>query len=224
MDVMCRAPEYNQQVRTRRYPGLPRGSVPSRLWARSYYCVSSLAVHANTTNAAKVLADSHHPCRQWRRGGGDTSLSAASIIAVVKNSTRLTNYGLDKLVERGNDPHYSFTTLFYRIYSSCLSNSRRFLCLRIDHRVEQLWYYKMLGSESACVDIYLYLDWEVCVFFILNRSFYPSTSSTISVRDDSSILEEILVLLWSQSYATETLRCPVCSKHGSGQWNAMSAY
>ena len=45
----------------------------------------------------------------------------------------------------------------------------------------------------------------VCVFFTLNRSFYPSTSSTTSVRADSSILEEIQVL-WSQSYATEILR------------------
>ena len=56
------------------------------------------------------------------------------------------------------------------------------------------------------------------VFFPLNRSFYPSTSSTISVRADSSILlyillEDIQVLL-SQSYATEILRATyqVCSK------------
>ena len=39
---------------------------------------------------------------------------------------------------------------------------------------------------------------QVCVFF----TFYPSTSSTTSVRADSSILEEIQVM-WSQSYATE---------------------
>ena len=38
------------------------------------------------------------------------------------------------------------------------------------------------------------------VFFTLNRSFYPSTSSTTIVRADSSILEER-----SQSYATEIL-------------------
>ena len=50
---------------------------------------------------------------------------------------------------------------------------------------------------------------RVCVFFILNHSFYPSTSSTTSVHADSSILEEIQVLLWSQSYATEILRCHV---------------
>ena len=31
----------------------------------------------------------------------------------------------------------------------------------------------------------------VCVFFTLNRSFYRSTSSTTSVRADSSVLEEI---------------------------------
>ena len=42
----------------------------------------------------------------------------------------------------------------------------------------------------------------VCVFFTLNRSFYPSASSTTSVRADSSILEEIQVM-WSQGYATE---------------------
>ena len=51
----------------------------------------------------------------------------------------------------------------------------------------------------------------MCVFFTLNRSFYPSTSSTTSVRADSSILlliEEIQVL-WSQSYAIEILRCHV---------------
>ena len=41
----------------------------------------------------------------------------------------------------------------------------------------------------------------VCVFFTLNRPFCPSTSGTTSVRADSSILEEIRVML-SQSYAT----------------------
>ena len=63
----------------------------------------------------------------------------------------------------------------------------------------------------------------VCVFFTLNRSFYPSTSSTTSVRADSPILEEIQVM-WSQSYATEILGCHVCSKHCSGQCNAMPSY
>ena len=48
-----------------------------------------------------------------------------------------------------------------------------------------------------------------CVFFTLNRSFYPSTSCTTGVRADSSILEEIQVM-WSQSYAAEILRCHVC--------------
>ena len=66
----------------------------------------------------------------------------------------------------------------------------------------------------------------VCVFFTLNRSFYPSTSSTTSVGADSSIVEEIQVL-WPQSYAPEILRCHlpgtlVCSKHCSWQCNAMS--
>ena len=66
---------------------------------------------------------------------------------------------------------------------------------------------------------------DVCVFFTLNRYFYPSTSSTTtSVRADSSILliEEIQVLLWSQSYATEILRCHVLyavSTAVSGQCN-----
>ena len=70
----------------------------------------------------------------------------------------------------------------------------------------------------------------VCVFFTLNRSFYPSTYSTTSGRADSSILEEIQVL-WSQSYAVEILRChvpgtwyQVCSKHCCGQCNPMSSW
>ena len=37
---------------------------------------------------------------------------------------------------------------------------------------------------------------DCCVFFTLNRSFYPPTSSTTSVRTDSSIL---LTLLEPQS-------------------------
>ena len=67
----------------------------------------------------------------------------------------------------------------------------------------------------------------MCVFFTLTRSFYPSTTSTTSVRADSSILEEIQVL-WSQSYATEILRCHVCttivSTAVSGECNAMSSH
>ena len=39
---------------------------------------------------------------------------------------------------------------------------------------------------------------RVCVFFTINRSFSPSTSSTTSVRADSSILEDIQVIMWSQ--------------------------
>ena len=64
---------------------------------------------------------------------------------------------------------------------------------------------------------------DVCVFFKFNRSFYPSTSSTTSLRADSSILEDIKVL-WSQSYATEILRCHVCSMHCSGPCKAMSLH
>ena len=65
---------------------------------------------------------------------------------------------------------------------------------------------------------------RVCVLHI-TRSFYPSTSSTTSIRADFSILEEIQVL-WSQSYATEVPRCHVlvCSKHSSEQCNAISLY
>ena len=37
---------------------------------------------------------------------------------------------------------------------------------------------------------------KVCVFFTSNLSFYESTSSTTSVRVDSTILEEIHVM-WS---------------------------
>ena len=40
------------------------------------------------------------------------------------------------------------------------------------------------------------------MFFTSNRSSYPSTSSTTSVRADCSFLEEIQVL-WSQSYVTD---------------------
>ena len=63
-------------------------------------------------------------------------------------------------------------------------------------------------------------------FFTSNRPFYPSTSSTTSVRADYSILEDIQVM-WSHSYATEmpgtTLprtRYAVSSAVG----NAMSSY
>ena len=44
-----------------------------------------------------------------------------------------------------------------------------------------------------------------------------------SVRADSSILEDIQVM-WSQSYATQILRCHIYSKHSSGQYNAMPSY
>ena len=63
----------------------------------------------------------------------------------------------------------------------------------------------------------------VCSLFTFNRSFYPSTSSTTIDRYDSSILEEIQVL-WSQSYATEILRCHVCSKSCSAVENAMPCH
>ena len=46
---------------------------------------------------------------------------------------------------------------------------------------------------------------DVCVLFTLYRSFYPSASSTTSVRAGSSILEEKQVL-WSQRYATKLPR------------------
>ena len=50
-----------------------------------------------------------------------------------------------------------------------------------------------------------------CVFFTLNRSLYPSTSSTTSVRALSTILERLEIqALWSQNYATEIPH--VCSK------------
>ena len=65
-------------------------------------------------NAAKVSADLRHLCLRWRRGGGSTSFSTASILPVVKKhnyyTRRITE--LDKLVESGNDPgDYSFSTL-----------------------------------------------------------------------------------------------------------------
>ena len=47
----------------------------------------------------------------------------------------------------------------------------------------------------------------VCVFFTLNRYFCPSTSTTTTVRDESSILERCEFCgRWSQNYATETLQ------------------
>ena len=46
----------------------------------------------------------------------------------------------------------------------------------------------------------------VClVFLTLNRSFYPSTSSTSSARADSSYNPRDIRALWSQNYDTETL-------------------
>ena len=54
----------------------------------------------------------------------------------------------------------------------------------------------------------------MCVFFTLNRYFCP-----VDIQHNQSVpilqgLEEIQVM-WSQSYATEIVRChvPVCSKH-----------
>ena len=63
----------------------------------------------------------------------------------------------------------------------------------------QYEYYSSSRSITECIA-------AVCVFFTLNRSFYPSTSIT-SVRADSLVLEEIQVM-WSQSYATEILHSP----------------
>ena len=55
-------------------------------------------------------------------------------------------------------------------------------------------------SQAICVSANTFhLTPRLCVrlFFALNRSFYPSISSTTSVRADSSIQEEIQVM-WSQ--------------------------
>jgi len=61
-----------------------------------------------------------------------------------------------------------------------------------------------------------------CVFFTFNRSFYPSTSSTTSVRADSSILERYK--LCGHKTTPQILHCClVCSKQ-SRQCNAMSLY
>ena len=53
---------------------------------------------------------------------------------------------------------------------------------------------------------FLFGAYYVCVVFTLNRFFFPSTSSTTSVRADFSILEEIQIL-----------RC-----HVPGIWYAVS--
>ena len=105
------------------------------------------------------------------------------------------------------------------MYVECRRVEARFKCYskntHYTHKLVYLlkftWYYYTLPGTV------------VCVFFTLNRYFYPSTSSATSVRADSSILEEIHVLS-SQSHATEILRCHVCSKHSIGQCNAMSPY
>ena len=85
----------------------------SRRWARMKRRASSPAVHANM-NAGKVSAESHHPCLQWRRGGGwylffdRINRSRGEIL----NHARRT-MGLDKLVESKNKHRdYLFTTLF----------------------------------------------------------------------------------------------------------------
>ena len=94
--------------------------------------------------------------------------------------------------------------------------------MKIDKRWERwtLWYARQIinartGGEKG-----------VCVFFTWNHYFCPSTSSTTSVRTDSSILEEIQVMCshkgTPQRYFVATYL--VCSEHSSGQCNAMSSY
>ena len=67
---------------------------------------------------------------------------------------------------------------------------------------------------------------RVCVIFILNRSSYPSTSSTTTVRADSSILliGEIQVM-WSYKNTPQrnynTWYCLGMQQAQSRQWNAM---
>ena len=66
----------------------------------------------------------------------------------------------------------------------------------------------------------------VCVFFTLNRDFYPSTYSTTSVRADSSILEEIQAL-WSTKLRHRVTKFPrmqpkaqqwAMQSHASSYW------
>ena len=76
---------------------------------------------------------------------------------------------------------------------------------------------------SLCVLEAYKISAPVCVFLTLNSSFYPSTSCTTSVRAGCPILEETQVM-WSQCYATEILRCHVCSNHCSRQCKAMPSY
>ena len=88
----------------------------------------------------------------------------------------------------------------------------------------------IIGHKKKGLAIITSKIMTLCVFsFTSNRYFYPSISSaTTSVRADSSILllmEEIQVIMWSQSYATEILlyvaTYQVCGKHSSRQCNAM---
>ena len=69
----------------------------------------------------------------------------------------------------------------------------KLLRLRVPRGCFVLWFacsFPLLGSPYYVYTIFRYL---VCVFFTLNRSFYPSTSSKTSVRADSSILERYVL-------------------------------
>ena len=61
----------------------------------------------------------------------------------------------------------------------------------------------------------------MCVLFTLNRSFYPSTSSTTSARANASILEEMQVM-WSQSYAKSILE--YVATYAGAQQRAMQCH
>ena len=73
-------------------------------------------------------------------------------------------------------------------------------------------------SRLSCVFLHnITIPSSVCVFFTLNRSLYPSTSSTTRVRADSPILQEIQVLR-SRTYATGIhVTCAVSTAVGNAK-------
>ena len=64
----------------------------------------------------------------------------------------------------------------------------------------------------------------MCVFFTFNRSFYPSKSSTISARADSSILEETSSLVTKLRHRDNTLARTSYTEITAAVGNAMSCH
>ena len=69
----------------------------------------------------------------------------------------------------------------------------------------------LIPSFLVCIfhDVFSVSVSLVCVFFTLNRPFYPSASTTPRVRADSSPGE--IQALWSENHDTEILHCNAVS-------------